>query len=394
MQQFADYLLTEGFLRGVPTPIGYVAVVGFFAFVLLNFIMIIAGVTSWLERRVWARIQSRIGPNRVGPQGVIQWLADGIKNVLKEDVVPELADRPLFKLAPYLAMMGFFGAFATIPFGDGLIVADLNVGVLYISAITALVVVGILMAGWSSNNKWALLGGIRSAAQIVSYEIPAALAIITVILFTGTLGMQDIIRAQGWAPWNWFLFENPFLFVAFFIFFVSALAEGNRTPFDLPEAESELVAGAFTEYSGLRSLLFFLVEWGNLYVIGALATTLFLGGWQVPHVTDNAIVLGVLQVITFFAKAYFVVFLAMWIRGTLPRVRVDQLMTLCWKYFVPIAFVNLLCAMVWFALFPHGSPFVRVAMFLFGLAVVLYFFTRVAAHLRRARPELLLSPLS
>jgi len=254
MQALADYLLTESFLRGLPTSVGYVAVVAFFAFVLLNFIMIIAGVTSWLERRVWARIQSRIGPNRVGPQGVIQWLADGIKNVLKEDIVPTLADRPLFKLAPYLAMMGFFGAFATIPFADGLIAADLNVGVLYISAITALVVVGILMAGWSSNNKWALLGGIRSAAQIVSYEIPAGLAIITVILFTGTLGMQDIIRAQGWAPWRWFLFENPFLFVAFFIFFISALAEGNRTPFDLPEAESELVAGAFTEYSGLRRL--------------------------------------------------------------------------------------------------------------------------------------------
>jgi len=339
MQALADYLLTESFLRGLPTSVGYVAVVAFFAFVLLNFIMIIAGVTSWLERRVWARIQSRIGPNRVGPQGVLQWLADGIKNVLKEDIVPTLADRPLFKLAPYLAMMGFFGAFATIPFADGLIAADLNVGVLYISAITALVVVGILMAGWSSNNKWALLGGIRSAAQIVSYEIPAGLAIITVILFTGTLGMQDIIRAQGWAPWRWFLFENPFLFVAFFIFFISALAEGNRTPFDLPEAESELVAGAFTEYSGLRSLLFFLVEWGNLYVIGALGTTLFLGGWQVPKITENAMILGVLQVITFFAKAYFIVFLAMWIRGTLPRVRVDQLMTLCWKYFVPIAFV-------------------------------------------------------
>ena len=394
MQALADHLLTESFLRGLPTSVGYVAVVAFFAFVLLNFIMIIAGVTSWLERRVWARIQSRIGPNRVGPQGVLQWLADGIKNVLKEDIVPTLADRPLFKLAPYLAMMGFFGAFATIPFADGLIAADLNVGVLYISAITALVVVGILMAGWSSNNKWALLGGIRSAAQIVSYEIPAGLAIITVILFTGTLGMQDIIRAQGWAPWRWFLFENPFLFVAFFIFFISALAEGNRTPFDLPEAESELVAGAFTEYSGLRSLLFFLVEWGNLYVIGALGTTLFLGGWQVPKITENAMILGVLQVITFFAKAYFIVFLAMWIRGTLPRVRVDQLMTLCWKYFVPIAFVNLLCAMVWFVLFPHGSAIMRAGMFLFGVGVVLYFFTRVAFHLRRARPELLLSPLS
>lgn len=394
MQQLADSLLTEGFLRGLPTPLGYAAVIGFFAFLLLNFIMVIAGVTSWLERRVWARIQSRIGPNRVGPQGVIQWLADGIKNVLKEDIIPEKADRPLFKLAPYLAMMGFFGTFATIPFGDGLIVADLNVGVLYIAAITALVVVGMLMAGWSSNNKWALLGGIRSAAQIISYEIPAALSIITVVLFAGSLSMQEIIRAQGWQPWRWFLFENPFLFVAFFLFFVSALAEGNRTPFDLPEAESELVAGAFTEYSGLRSLLFFLVEWGNLYVIGALVTTLFLGGWQVPPVTENPVLLGVLQVVTFFAKAYFIVFVAMWVRGTLPRVRVDQLMTVCWKFFVPIAFVNMIGAMVWFVLFPHGSHLVRAGMFLFGVAIVLYFFARVAFHLRRARPVLHLSPLS
>ena len=276
MQQLADSLLAEGFLRGLPTFVGYALVMAFFAFVLLNFIMLVAGVTSWLERRVWARIQSRIGPNRVGPQGVIQWLADGIKNILKEDIVPTASDAPLFKLAPYLPMMGFFGAFACLPFSSGLIVADLNIGVLYVTAVTSLVVVGILMAGWASNNKWALLGGIRSAAQIVSYEIPAAIAVNTVILLTGTLSMQGIIRAQGWTPWNWFLFDNPFTFIAFFIFFIALLAEGNRTPFDLPEAESELVAGAFTEYSGLRSLLFFLVEWGNLYIIGALCTSVLL----------------------------------------------------------------------------------------------------------------------
>lgn len=393
MQQLADRLLADGPLAGLPTGVGYAIVVAFFAFVLLNFIMLVAGVTSWLERRVWARIQSRVGPNRVGPQGVIQWLADGIKNVLKEDVVPAHADRRLFKLAPYLAMMGFFGTFAAIPFGDGLIVADLDVGVLYITAITALVVVGILMAGWASNNKWSLLGGMRSAAQVISYEIPAGLAVITVVLFSGTLSMQGIIRGQGWAPWNWYLFANPFLFVAFFLFFISALAEGNRTPFDLPEAESELVAGAFTEYSGLRSLLFFLVEWGNLYVIGALATTLFLGGWQVPRVSESALLMGLLQFLTFFLKAYFIVFVAMWIRATLPRVRVDQLMALCWKYFVPMAFLDMLGAMVWIAVFPEGSAIARVGMFLFGVAVALYFLGRVAFHLRRARPELYWSPI-
>jgi NADH-quinone oxidoreductase subunit H len=393
MQQFADRLLTEGILRGLPTGLGYALVIGLFAFILLNFIMLIAGVTSWLERRVWARIQSRVGPNRVGPQGVVQWLADGIKNVLKEDIVPTAADRLLFKAAPYVAMMGFFAAFACLPFGDGLIIADLNIGILYVTAITALVVVGILMAGWSSNNKWALLGGIRSAAQIVSYEIPAALSIIPIVLLTGTLSMQGIIAAQGWAPWNWFLFNNPFAFISFHIFFVAALAEGNRTPFDLPEAESELVAGAFTEYSGLRSLLFFLVEWGNLYVIGALCTTMFLGGWQFPRVTSNGFVMGVLQVLTFFGKSYFLVLVAMWIRATLPRVRVDQLMTLCWKYLVPISFVNVIGSAVWVVLFPHGNIVAQLGMFLFGLALTGYFLSRVLFHVRRAGPELYLSPV-
>lgn len=394
MQKFADSLLNGGLLTGMPQELGYVLVVLFFAFVLLNFIMLVAGVTSWLERRVWGRIQSRIGPNRVGPQGVVQWLADGVKNIMKEDIIPEEADAPLFRVAPYLAMMGFFATFAVIPFGDGLVVADLNVGLLYITAVTALVVVGVLMAGWASNNKWALLGGIRSAAQIISYEIPAGLGVITVVIFAGSLSMQDIIRAQGWAPWDWFMFANPFLFVATILFFVSALAEGNRTPFDLPEAESELVAGAFTEYSGLRNLLFFLVEWGNLYVIGALVTTMFLGGWQIPPVTDNPFLVGLLQFTTFFLKSYYIVFVAMWIRGTLPRVRVDQLMTLCWKYMTPISFVNLLLAMVWFVLFPEGLFAMRILMFVSGIGITLYFLSRVRFHLRRAKPQIHLSPLA
>jgi NADH-quinone oxidoreductase subunit H len=392
MQQFADRLLSDGLLAGLPTGLGYALVIAIFAFILLNFIMLIAGVTSWLERRVWGRIQSRVGPNRVGPQGALQWLADGIKNILKEDIVPTAADKHLFKLAPYVAMTGFFGAFACLPFADGLIIADLNIGVLYVTAVTALVVVGILMAGWSSNNKWALLGGIRSAAQIVSYEIPAGLSVMPIVLLTGTLSMQGIIGAQGWAPWRWFLFANPFTFVAFFIFFTAALAEGNRTPFDLPEAESELVAGAFTEYSGIRSLLFFLVEWGNLYVIGALSTTLFLGGWQVPQITSNAFVIGVLQVLTFFLKAYFLVFVAMWVRATLPRVRVDQLMALCWKYMTPMAFVNLMGTAVWMTIFPNGSRVVELAMTALGLGILGYFLSRVRYHLRRAKPELYLSP--
>lgn len=392
MQGFADSLLHGGLLTGMPIELGYALVVALFAFLVLNFIMLNAGIFSWAERRIWARIQSRVGPNRVGPQGFLQWLADGLKNIMKEDLIPEQADAPLFKAAPYLAMMGFFAAFAALPFAQGVIVADLNVGILYITAVTALVVVGILMAGWSSNNKWALLGGIRSAAQIISYEIPAGLAVVTVVIYSGTLSMQGIIEQQGWAPWNWYMFSNPFLMIAFFIFFVSLLAEGNRTPFDLPEAESELVAGAFTEYSGLRNLLFFLVEWGNLYVIGAICATLFLGGWQVPAFTENAVLLGIAQCLSFFIKTYFLVFLCMWIRGTLPRVRVDQLMTLCWKYLVPMTFVNLICAMLYFVLFPQGNLLVSLTLFGLGVGVVVYFFRRVAFHLRRAKPEIHLSP--
>jgi NADH-quinone oxidoreductase subunit H len=191
----------------------------------------------------------------------------------------------------------------------------MNVGILYMTSVTALTVVGVLMAGWASNDKWSLIGGIRSAAQIVSYEIPAGLSIFPVVLMTGTLSMQGIIKAQGWAPQHWFLLASPFTFVAANILYISALAEGNRTPFDLPEAESELVAGFATEYSGMRYLFFFMAEWGNLFIIGAIITTLFLGGWQFPHVTNNAVMMNVLQLITFNVKVLFLVFMSMWIRG-------------------------------------------------------------------------------
>ncbi len=388
MKQLVLQLTGEGgLLAGVPYPLAAaLAMLVFGAIVVFVFVLPVAGVTSWLERRVWARIQSRVGPNRVGPQGFLQWLADGIKNMLKEDIIPTAADRILFSIAPYLVVIGFIATFAVIPFSSALVIADLNIGILYVTAVTGLVVVGVLMAGWASNNKWSLLGGIRSAAQIVSYEIPAALSIFPIVLLTGTLSMQGIIQAQGWAPWHWFLFHNPFTFTAFFIFFVAALAEGNRTPFDLPEAESELVAGFCTEYSGMRYLLFFLAEWGNLYVIGAIVTTLFLGGWQVPHVTDNPLILAVLQFGVFFLKSYFWVFIAMWVRATLPRVRVDQLMSLCWLYMVPIAIVNLVGTAIWMMVVPAGlDRVVQMLMTLGGAAIVVGFFGRVRFHLRRAK---------
>src|SRR6202158_605434 len=337
MQQFLDNLIAQGYFASVPRELVYAAgmiVAGLI--VVLVFVLNVAGGTTFVERRVWARIQSRIGPNRVGPQGILQWLVDGVKLVMKEDIIPTPAESIVFKAAPYVVMMGFVTTFVVLPFGSVLVIADMNVGLVFLTAVTALVVVGILMAGWASNNKWSLIGGIRSAAQIVSYEIPAGLSLMPIVLITGTLSMNGIIAQQGWAPQHWFLFDNPFVFASFFIFFTSALAEGNRTPFDLPEAESELVAGFVTEYSGVRYLIFFMAEWGNLYVIGAVVTTLFLGGWQIPPITDNGVLRALLEFLTFFAKSYFWVLFAMWVRATLPRVRVDQLMTICWKYLVPI----------------------------------------------------------
>jgi NADH-quinone oxidoreductase subunit H len=395
MREFLDGLIAQGYFPGVPPEVVYaVGIVLAAAIIIFGFVLNVAGVTTFVERRVWARIQSRIGPNRVGPQGILQWLADGIKLLMKEEIVPADADARLFKLAPYVVTMGFVAAFVCIPFSSVLIAADLNVGILYITAVTSLVVVGILMAGWASNNKWSLIGGIRSAAQIVSYEIPAALSIFPIVLITGTLSTQGIIQQQGWAPWNWFLFYSPFTFAAFWILFTCLLAEGNRTPFDLPEAESELVAGFVTEYTGARYLFFFLVEWGNLYVISAILVTLFLGGWQVPAVTDNVVLLNLLQFLAFFAKSYFGVVLMMWIRATLPRIRVDQLMTTCWKYLVPLALLNFIGTAVWVVLWPNGNRTVWSLMTAIGFVLLGYFFYRVSFHLRRSRSQLLLSPFS
>ncbi len=393
MQVYLDQLIQQGYFAGMPKEVVYAIGMVLVAFVVLSaFVAPLAGVTSWLERRVWARMQSRVGPNRVGPQGILQWLADGIKNLLKEDLIPAAADKKLFSLAPYIVFMGFLCTFVVIPFGGQLIVADLNIGILYILAVTSLVVVGILMAGWASNNKWSLLGGMRSAAQIVSYEIPAGIAVLTIVFLAGTLSMQGIIKAQGWGPWDWFLFHNPFTFAAFFLYFTAALAEGNRTPFDIPEAESELVAGYVTEYSGMRFLFFFFAEWGNLYVIGAVATTLFLGGWHVPPVTNDPFLLGVLQFVVFFLKAYLWVFVAMWVRATLPRVRVDQLMALCWKYMVPLSFICLVGTLGFMFVPKNLQQITSAVMFGLGLAMTIVFFLRVGFQIRHAKPELYLKP--
>ena len=351
-----------------------------------------ASIVTWVERRVWARIQSRVGPNRVGPNGFLQWLADGIKHVCKEDIIPDEADERLFKLAPYLVVLAFILPWAVMPFSSTLILADLNIGILYMTAITALTVVGVLMAGWSSNNKWSLIGGIRSAAQIISYEIPAGLSIFPAVLMTGTLSMQGLIRAQAWEPYHWFLFANPFCFTAAIILFVSSLAENNRTPFDLPEAESELVAGFATEYSSMRYLFLFMAEWGNMFIAAAIIVTLYLGGWQAPHVSRNPGVTNLLEFSFFLIKVLLLVFVSMWIRGTLPRVRIDQMMSICWKYFVPLGFVNMIGTAIWVAFFPHGSRPMTMVMLATGIAILAAFGWRVAYFTRRAGMELYFHP--
>lgn len=388
MEQLATHIY-ENYLFGVPEPVVYLLVMVVFALlVLLVFVAPFAGITSFVERRIAARMQDRIGPNRVGPQGILQFLADGVKALMKEDLIPKGADRPLFIIAPYLVFLGMFTAFVAIPFSSKLIVSDLNVGLLFIFATSALVVVGLVMAGWGSGSKWSMLGGMRSAAQIISYEIPTGLAALCVILMAGSLSMQTIIQAQGAYPWDWYIFNNPFNTIAFFILLISLIAEGNRAPFDLPEAESELVSGYNTEYSGMRFLFFFFAEWANLYLIGAIVVTLFLGGWNIPEgVNQWAAGVGswlpqLLQFLTFFIKVLIFVFLIIQLRWTVPRVRIDQLMNICWKYMVPISFVCVFGVAIWMILWPEGVAWMKYVLSLLALMVVGYYAYRIYWQLK------------
>ena len=379
----------DGFKRTIPSELlGAGLVVAIAAAIVMLFMAPTAGIITWVERRVSARMQSRIGPNRAGPGGFIVWLADGIKSILKEDIIPTESDQPLFRLAPYLVFMGVSATFVVMPFGEKLIAADLDIGILYIIAITSLVTIGLLTAGWASNNKWSLLGGIRAAAQIISYEIPGAVAVVCIVMMTGSLRMQDIIRAQGGLPWEWYMFRNPVTFCLFFLYFTTALAEGNRAPFDLPEAESELVAGYSTEYSGMRYLFFFFAEWANVFVMSGIATALFLGGWQIPFVSPNAqegsMVLQALGAVLFLTKAWILVFIVVWIRWTLPRVRIDQMMNMCWKWFVPAAFGAFVLTALWLVWQPGDIAVGIISgfMFAFWVVVVGYFFSRVYYNLK------------
>jgi NADH-quinone oxidoreductase subunit H len=322
---------------------------------ILVFATPVAGILTYVERRVAGKIQSRVGPNRVGPQGFLQWVADAVKLILKEDVIPGGADKPLFRIAPYLVAIGTFMVLAVIPFGQRLVVSNLNVGIVFLVAVTSLVVAGILMSGWASNNKWSLLGGMRAAAQVVSYEIPTGLSLMTVVLLAGSLSLSEIVAGQGggFGVFRWYVFHNPFTFMAFILFFISALAENNRIPFDIPEAESELVSGYNTEYSGFRFAVFFLAEFAMVWIVAGIATALFLGGWNFPGVPADpqGFAGAAAGTLAFLFKSGVLAILILQIRWTLPRVRVDQLMSICWKYLVPISFFNVVMTALWLVLF-------------------------------------------
>jgi NADH-quinone oxidoreductase subunit H len=313
----------------------------------LVFIVVYALVVLYTEMKIAAHIQDRVAYMRTGWHGLLQPIADMIKLLLKEDIVPTHADKFFFRLAPYITFAGSYAAYSVLPFSSIYIGANINLGAFFLVAAGSLVVVGILMAGWSSNNKWSLLGGLRSAAQMISYEIPTALAIVIVVMITGTLNLQEVTKFQDGGIQNWILFGGtlpmtqklcliPFTCITFLILFVSSIAEVNRTPFDLPEAESELVQGFFTEYSGLRFAMFYLAEYANLFTVSAVGVALFLGGWSSPF---GAVLNGpVWGIFWFVSKAYIFVMVQIWVRWTLPRLRVDQLMYVSWKVLTPWLF--------------------------------------------------------
>lgn len=301
-----------------------------------------------MERKVAAHMQIRLGPNRVGPMGMFQTAADTLKLVVKEGLTPDGADKLLFNLAPFVVMIVAMLILAPIAFAKGFQIWDINIGVLYVTAVSSLSVIGILMAGWASNNKYSLLGAMRSGAQIVSYELSAGLSILCIVVLSGSLSISNIIASQ---QNGWWLFKGHIpAIIAFVIFIIAATAETNRAPFDLAEAESELTAGFHTEYSGMKFAFFFLAEYINIFIVCAIGATLFLGGWMPLHIGNwqsfNHIMDYVPSSLWFFGKTFSLIFLIMWFRWTFPRLRVDQLLSLEWKYLLPISLFNLLLVTV------------------------------------------------
>ncbi|TXT33318.1 MAG: NADH-quinone oxidoreductase subunit H [Chitinophagaceae bacterium] len=313
-----------------------VSIIGLFA--VLGLVLVL------MERRVAAWIQIRLGPNRVGPLGLLQSMADTVKLLVKEGLTPNGADKFLFNLAPFIAMIVAMLLMAPIAFAKDFQLWDLNIGVLYVSAVSSIMVISILMAGWSSNNKYSLMGAMRSGAQIVSYELSAGLAILSIVVLTGSLQVSTIIQSQAD---GWWIFKGHIpAIVSFVIFMIAVTAETNRAPFDLAEAESELTAGFHTEYSGMKFALFFLSEYVNVFIVCAIGATIFLGGWMPFHIghweSFNHIMDYIPSSIWFFGKTFMLIFLIMWFRWTFPRLRIDQLLNLEWKYLLPISMLNLL----------------------------------------------------
>jgi NADH-quinone oxidoreductase subunit H len=375
-------------LLGIPitslTELIYSVVIIATAFVGVVMSSAILGI--WGERKVSAHMQSRIGPNRVGKFGLLQSFADGIKLLTKEDLTPRDADRPMFLLAPYIAFAPVFAAFLALPFGPEMTFEPrLAVGVFYILAILAIEVMGVILAGWASNNKWAIYGAMREACQIVSYEIPLGLSIITVVLCAGTLNLVHLGHLQSGGLHTWLIFRNPFTLAAFLVYFVASLASNKRAPFDLPESESELVAGYHTEYSGFRFGVFFFAEYAAMFVVAGIQTSLFLGGWNDPFGLlgwlhekylvapggPNAwglIAVNLLGVGMFLGKCTLLICVQMWVRWTLPRPRIDQVLYACVKVLLPLACVLLIGAALWTLFIPEraGIPWRDYRPFIAG----------------------------
>lgn len=320
---------------GIPQPWLSVITYSGLGAIMFSVLSLIALVLVYVERKVAGHIQQRFGPMRHGWHGWYQTIMDAIKLLQKEDIKVATRDKPVFFWAPVICFVAAFAAYVVMPFGKGLIVADLNIGILYIVAVTTFTVISLLMAGWGSNNKYALLGGMRSAAQVVSYEVPMVASILVVVVFAGSLSMVAITEAQSGMFWNWYIFKLPYGPIAFVTYIIAATAEANRTPFDIPEAEQELVAGYNIEYSGMKFSMFFLAEFINLFTVSAIGVTLFLGGWNGPLLPSW---------VWFLLKTGAVIFLLIVVRWTYPRLRVDQLMEFAWKFLVPVTFANLIVA--------------------------------------------------
>jgi NADH-quinone oxidoreductase subunit H len=353
------------------------------AFVLITLMLLSAIFFVWLERKISARIQDRLGPTRVGGRfGWLQTLVDGIKLLSKEDIVPSSADQMLFRIGPYIALAGSYLAFLALPFGNGVVAQNMNIAVFYMLAVLSTEVYGVILGAYGSGSKWALFGGMREAAQVVSYEVPRAISVLVPVVAYGSMNLMDFAMTPPGAKWhqsaglfwNWGLFHDPFTFLAFWTFFTCATASCKRAPFDLAEAESELVAGFHTEYSGFRWLIFFMAEYGSMFAVSGIAVLLFLGGWHIGilpfDLSDKIPILGnVINVFVFLVKGWFLVCVMMWVRWTLPRLRIDQVMMTCIKYLLPISCVLLMGVCLWQIAIMYVSLLAKINYLLFILTV-------------------------